>query len=144
MSTHEKRRKRIAVVDDEKDFVALIEAWLKPLYDVVPYTDAAAASEGIGDVNPDLVVLDIRMPSGSGFDVCRWLRSAPEFAHMPILFLTGSRSDADFKRHVRAGGTGYLQKPVDRKTLLGTIADLLAKKDARPAEPEDITPKSVR
>ena len=122
-----KRKPKVVLVDDERDYLALLESWLKPDHDVTSFCDAAAAAERIGEIDPDLVILDVRMPSGSGFDVCKWLRTEPAYAKLPILFLTGSRLDSDFLRHIRAGGSGYLTKPIDRKDFVRAVDSELAR-----------------
>ncbi len=120
------RKAKIVLVDDERDFLTIVKGWLAPDYQVSAFSDALGAAESIGALDPDLVVLDVHMPSGSGFDLCRWLRATPEFADIPVIFLTGARDDADFARHVRAGGTRFLIKPIDRRDFLDAISEELS------------------
>jgi CheY-like chemotaxis protein len=125
------RKPKVVLVDDERDFLTIVKGWLQPRYQVSAFSDALGAAESIGALEPDLVVLDVHMPSGSGFDLCRWLRATPEFADIPIVFLTGARDDADFARHVRAGGTRFLIKPIDRRDFLDALAEELSLLEAR-------------
>jgi CheY-like chemotaxis protein len=132
MNRHPQERKpKVVLVDDERDFLTLVKSWLQADYQVAAFSDALGAAESIGALEPDLVVLDVHMPSGSGFDLCRWLRATPEFADMPIVFLTGARAEADFSKHLRAGGTRFLTKPIDRRDFLEAIAEELSLREER-------------
>lgn len=125
MSRDKKLKPLIAVVDDEPDFVALVERWLLADYRVACFTAAKEAREALPTLRPDLVLLDIHMPEGSGFQLCRRLREDPRTTWTPIVFLTGSRSDEDFLLHMEAGGSRYLNKPISRERLLHSVADCL-------------------
>lgn len=115
----------VAVIDDEPDFLLLMERWLKPDYRVATFTTTKEARDALPSLEPDLVLLDIHMPEGSGFALCRHLRAHPKTTWSPIVFLTGSRSDEDFLLHMESGGTRYLNKPIDRDRLLHSVADCL-------------------
>lgn len=133
---------KIVLVDDERDFLTLVKSWLQPHYQVFAFSNALGAAESIGALSPDLVVLDVHMPSGSGFDLCRWLRSTPEYAETPIVFLTGARAEADFARHVRAGGTRFLTKPIDRRDFLDAVSEELSLREERRETPPRTRPTS--
>lgn len=120
-----RNRPLVAVVDDEVDFLALVERWLQREYRVVCYTSASDALEALPSLAPDLVLLDIHMPGGSGFALCRALRGDARTTWSPIVFLTGSRSDEDFLLHMESGGSRYLNKPISRERLLHAVADCL-------------------
>ena len=70
-------RPKVAVIDDEPDFLLLVESWLKSEYEVTVYSHCDGLVENIGALEPDLVLLDIHMPEESGFTICRRLRSVP-------------------------------------------------------------------
>lgn len=119
-------RPLVAIVDDEPDFTALVERWLKAEYRVASFTSAREAREALPSLHPDLVLLDIHMPESSGFALCRFLREQPATTWTPVIYLTGSRSDEDFLLHMETGGTRYLNKPIERERLLRAVADCLA------------------
>ena len=125
MSREKKEKPLVAVVDDEPDFLALVERWLQGEYRVAAFTSTKEAREALPTLQPDLVLLDIHMPEGSGFQLCRFLREDPRTTWSPIVFLTGSRSDEDFLLHMEAGGSRYLNKPISREGLLHSVADCL-------------------
>lgn len=116
---------RIVVIDDEPDFLKLVESWLKPYYDVASFSSTTGVVEKIRVFDPDLILLDVHMPDQSGFAVCRRLRNEPGFEDVPVVFLTGSKTDEDFLMHLEAGGSRYLTKPIGRKTLLEALAEQL-------------------
>jgi chemotaxis family two-component system response regulator PixG len=125
MKTKNAARPKIVVVDDEPDFLKLVESWLSPAFDVTVLVGPDGASEEIRALEPDLILLDVHMPEESGFKICRQVRSMPGFEDLPIVFLTGSKTDEDFLFHLETGGTRYLTKPIGRKTLLEALAEQL-------------------
>jgi CheY-like chemotaxis protein len=125
MATAKAYRRMVVIVDDEPDFSALVEGWLAPTYRVASFSDPDIACERVRELEPDVVLLDVNMPGRDGFDICRRLRAEPRFAYLPIIFLTGSRSDGDFVRYLEMGGTRYMNKPIDRRALLDVLSDQL-------------------
>jgi chemotaxis response regulator CheB len=82
---------RILVVDDEPRYVRAIQVNLEASgYEVLAARDGQTAIELAADEEPDLIVLDIRMPGLDGFEACRRIR---EFSTVPIIMLTGLGSD---------------------------------------------------
>ena len=67
---------------------------------------------------PVLILLDIKMPKYSGFDVLTWLHSRPELAKVPVVILTGSIYEGDRERATELGAIGYEVKPVDSAELV--------------------------
>ena len=67
---------------------------------------------------PVLILLDIKMPKYSGFDVLTWLHSRSELAKVPVVILTGSIYEGDRKRATELGAIGYEVKPVDSTSLV--------------------------
>ncbi|ODP37115.1 response regulator [Sphingomonas turrisvirgatae] len=76
---------------------------------------------------PDLVILDCNMPEISGVNVVRELRKLMDFADLPILMLTGRRSEADEELARFAGANDYLRKPFDPDQLVFRVEQLLEK-----------------
>ena len=73
----------------------------------------------------DLVLLDLRMPRGDGFDVLRFLSSLP--AHPPVIILTGVDDVSIASECVRLGASDYLIKPYNFHELINSIERVLAK-----------------
>lgn len=125
---------RIVMVDDEPDFLKIVRDWMVPRYELVTFTSGAGLRDQLASLDPDLLILDVRLPGADGFALCRQVRADYRFAALPILFLTASHSDVDFVRNIRAGGTAYLTKPIERKELLAKIDELLPQAPPPPAE----------
>lgn len=116
------RKPRLAVVDDEPDFVRILEMWLKPHYEVTSFTRSRGVADRIRELSPDLVLLDVHMAEESGFKVCRKLKADPATAGIPVVFLSGSKSNEDVRLHSEVGGARYLMKPIARQALLEALA----------------------
>ena len=66
---------------------------------------------------PNLIVLDLKMPGPSGFDVLRWLRAQPAYLRVPVIVLSGSTWPGDIEEAYRLGANSYLVKPARRSEL---------------------------
>jgi two-component system, sensor histidine kinase and response regulator len=110
---------KVLVVDDNAANLALAEATLtEEGYDVVLAAGGEQALTLFEREQPDCVLLDVRMPDLDGFAVCARIRSLPEGAHTPIVFLTALRDVDTFDRALRAGGDDFLTKPVRPTELI--------------------------
>jgi PAS domain S-box-containing protein len=82
-------------------------------------------------VNPDLIILDIRMPDMNGFEVTRILKSDERTAGIPILHISASFTDpASMARGLENGADGYLTHPIDPQILMATVRSLLRARNA--------------
>lgn len=114
----------LLVVEDESHLAEVIadnltlEGW-----QVEVLRDGVAALERIRGSNPDLVLLDVMLPSLDGFSVCRALRE--EGNHVPILFLTARSGRDDRVQGLEAGGDDYLTKPFDLQELILRVRAIL-------------------
>ena len=75
---------------------------------------------------PKLILLDLKMPRVSGFDVLTWLRSEDSLRGLPVVVLTSSNHDADVKRAYDLGAKSYLAKPVGFDALVELVKTLPA------------------
>src|ERR1051325_8315638 len=85
---------------------------------------------------PELVLLDLKMPRLSGFDVLAWLRGNTPFDKLPVIVLTSSNHEADIKRAYDLGANSYLVKPVGFEALVEvakTIHDYWLNINQRPS-----------
>ena len=121
---------RILVVEDD----LTIQAQLKNLlsgngYEVDAVTDFARVIEQFKAFAPHLVLLDIKLPENSGFEICSQIRS---FSDIPIVFVTSCNTDMDELNSIMLGGDAFITKPYNTAILLAKIASLL--KRAYPAQ----------
>jgi DNA-binding response OmpR family regulator len=114
---------KLLVVDDDPDLSALVGfALTNAGYGVVKAADTAEALSTFDAELPDLVILDINLPSGSGFDVCRSIRGR---SAVPIMMLTARGDEEDLVRALELGADDYLTKPFSPRTLLARVKALL-------------------
>jgi DNA-binding response OmpR family regulator len=114
---------KVLAVDDDPDLLALVAfALTNAGYAVVKAWDTGAALREFDAELPDLVILDINLPSGSGFDVCREIRGRSE---VPIMMLTVRGEEEDLVRAIDLGADDYLTKPFSPRTLLARVKALL-------------------
>lgn len=90
---------------------------------------------------PDLAVLDILLPDGSGLDLCRELRSVTP---VPVLFLTGLGDRKQVVDGLRAGGDGYLTKPCHLDELVARVEALLRRVELLRASPDSLELDGLR
>ena len=75
---------------------------------------------------PALILLDLKLPRRSGFEVLHAVRASPETRHTPVVVLTSSGQQADIERAYQLCANSYLIKPVNREQLLAMVASLNA------------------
>lgn len=115
----------VYVVDDEPDFLTILHTWLSPAFEVVALKDGDELIGALHVRTPDLVLLDLHLPGTDGFELCSRMRAMKGMAKTPILFLTASHENRDYARNIEVGGSGFLTKPIGRRSLLAAIADVL-------------------
>ncbi|MCW8826265.1 MAG: response regulator [Gammaproteobacteria bacterium] len=122
----------ILCVEDEEMSLELLVEFLSELDDIEISTadDGPACLTAVGERRPDLILLDIKMPTMSGFDVCKILQASPETKAIPIIFLSGFAMDREIEEAMSCGGVGYLTKPFSVSELLDLVtAQIEAKVD---------------
>ena len=118
-----KGKSRILVVDDEPRYVWGAKANLESRgYEVLTAQDGKSALEVIAIEAPDLIVLDIKMPGMSGWEVCERVR---EFSTVPIIMLTALAEDVDKVKGLELGADDYVTKPFSAAELLARIQAVL-------------------
>ncbi len=121
--------KRILVADDR----AAGREWARVVlahggYDVLLASDGLEAVETARREQPDLVILDLRMPGLDGFQTLRALRADRRFAGIPFLAFTAYAMQGDRERAIGEGFDGYVSKPVSIAGLREEVERLLAPK----------------
>jgi DNA-binding response OmpR family regulator len=110
---------RVLVVDDEPRYIWAVQVNLEARgYEVLAAQDGQAALELAASEEPDLILLDIRMPGLDGYEVCGRIR---EFSAVPIIMLTALAEDTDKVKGLDIGADDYVTKPFSAEELLARI-----------------------
>jgi two-component system, OmpR family, response regulator len=115
---------RLLVVDDDATILELLSGSLRLAgFDVVTAASGAGAVRAAASSRPDLVLLDVMMPDGDGFEALRRMRSAG--SEVPVIFLTARDEVPDRVQGFALGGDDYVTKPFSLEELLGRIRAVL-------------------
>jgi CheY-like chemotaxis protein len=117
----------ILLVEDDPDQMALAELRLTMAgYQVRSVDCAKALSRALREqARPDLLLLDVMLPDGNGFDILAQLRGRPEFATLPIVLLSVRAELADIRKGLARGADGYVTKPYSKNQLAEVIRRVL-------------------
>ena len=121
----------LLVEDNEKIMAGNKRFFARRGYDVAAALTLAETRALIDGQKPDVIVLDIMLPDGSGLDFIRELREG-ENANIPVLLLTGLTTKKDILRGLTEGGDDYLTKPYDFHILLARVEALLRRAERVP------------
>jgi CheY-like chemotaxis protein len=118
--------KKILVVDDESDVLKVVVARLKALgCEVVTALDGEKALDITRKEKLDLILLDLRLPSISGYEVCEAIKKDDALKAIPIILLTASAGAADLERTKMCEAEDYLIKPFEAEELLAKVKKFL-------------------
>jgi DNA-binding response OmpR family regulator len=113
-------------VDDDPELLAAVSAVLEPLgIEVHTLDDPLHFWTRLGEVDPDLLVLDIEMPHVNGIELCRVVRADPRRRALPVLFLTARVEPETVYRVFAAGADDYVPKPFVGPELVARIHNRL-------------------
>jgi DNA-binding response OmpR family regulator len=126
-------RRTILMVEDERSITEpLAEALRREGFDTQVAETAARARELAHHVEPDLVLLDVMLPDGSGYDICRELRAA---SRVPIIMLTARGEETDRIVGLELGADDYIVKPFSAREVIARIRAVLRRSDEHPDRP---------
>ena len=115
-------KKHVLVVDDDPMILKLIKEHLKDTYNVGTAINGSLALKFLETKKTDLILMDYEMPGQTGAEVLEQIRNNPATAALPVVFLTGISSREAISKVMSLKPQGYMLKPIDRDTLLQTIA----------------------
>jgi two-component system alkaline phosphatase synthesis response regulator PhoP len=135
---------KILIVDDEPDILDFIRYNLvKEGFEVFTASNGEDGIKTAEQVKPRLIILDIMMPKMDGVEVCRQLRSKPEFEHTLITFLTAREEDYSQIAALDVGGDDYITKPIRPRVFLSRIKALLRRSERQEEEREEPNTLSI-
>jgi diguanylate cyclase (GGDEF)-like protein len=124
------KRRNVLIIDDAKMIHALVRAYLE---DEAPEIHSAYGGlqglEAARTLLPDLILLDVEMPTPDGWDVCRQLKADPATRDIQIVFLTAETDTAQKIRGLEMGATDYVTKPFDPAELKARVRSALRTKE---------------
>ena len=125
ISGYESMKKTILAVDDSTVMHKIFKQTLSQEYRVLVTDNAMDALSMIYHEQVTVLLLDILMPGIDGLELCRTIRSIPQFQNLPIIMLTARDSSFDKVQGHLAGATEYLTKPLDIEKLHQVIQQLI-------------------
>ena len=118
----------ILVAEDEDDVrKLLVDAFEISGFDAVGVIDGAEAVKEAEKLRPDLILMDVRMPTMTGFEACKILKAQETTKQIPIVFLSAYGQEEEVKTGLKLGAEEYLLKPFAIHELVWRIKKVLAK-----------------
>jgi putative two-component system response regulator len=117
---------RILIVDDEQANIELLETYLADLGEIRSLTNPQQVEHVFAHFEPDIVLLDLRMPGADGFEVLRRLSSARQsLGFLPVIMLTAETGRVARNAALILGANDFLTKPLDRLDVVLRVRNLL-------------------
>lgn len=119
---------KVLIVDDSGDNVEMVSLLLKKRgFDVSSAPDGPKALEALEGGRPDVILLDVMMPSMSGMEVLDRIRANPQHANIPVILVTAKTGDEDVLEGYKFGADYYITKPFTARQLLYGIGLVLGR-----------------
>jgi two-component system alkaline phosphatase synthesis response regulator PhoP len=107
-------------------------------------TDSAEVFEKAAQQQPDLIILDIMMPGTDGLELCKKLRSHPDTAKIPVMFLTARTGEIDQILGLELGADDYVLKPISPRVLIARVKSLLRRTSEQARLERVVAPEVLR
>lgn len=118
--------KNVLIVDDEPNIVLSLEFLMKKEgYTVSTAADGEEALEQIRQTDPDLVLLDINIPKGNGYEVCQVIRDNAKWDDIRVVMLTAKGRDIEREKGLAVGADDYVTKPFSTQEVVDLVRRLL-------------------
>ena len=122
----------LLVVDDEKANIVSVQRMFERLgFEILPAASGAQALQWLARRRPDLILLDMLMPGMDGFEVCKRIQQNPEWADIPVIFISAAEDRNVTARALEMGGVDCLTKPFHAMELLSRVRTQLMLKTTR-------------
>ncbi len=119
---------KILIAEDERDIRDLVAFTLRFAgHEVFAATNGEEAVEMAPKVNPDLVLMDVRMPRMTGYEACRIMKANPDLKDIPVVFLSAKGQESEIQQGLDSGAEEYLLKPFAPDQLTNHIKASLVK-----------------
>jgi len=121
----EDKREVIIIVDDDATNLAIGRTALEDDYEVFTAMSGDKLFRILDRVLPDMILLDIEMPSMGGYDVMRKLKRSEHLMGIPVVFISGNTDAKSQTEALNLGAVGYIIKPLTREMLVEVISEQL-------------------
>ena len=119
--------RKIVVIEDDPDVTGVLQMLFEPPeYEGHFFISGEIAIPEIEKILPDLVIMDLMMPSMSGFEICQALKKSGKTRNIPLIAITGYDSRENRLKIFAAGIDDYLPKPFDVKALIKKVKALIS------------------
>lgn len=120
---------KILIAEDERDIRDLIAFTLQFAgHEVITTSNGEEALQAVRTQKPQLVLLDVRMPRLTGYEVCKEIKADPQTQAIPVIFLSAKGQEAEIRSGLEAGAEQYLLKPFSPDQLIEQVNKVLAKR----------------
>ncbi|RAV28108.1 hybrid sensor histidine kinase/response regulator transcription factor [Sinomicrobium soli] len=121
--------KAILLVEDNEDYLKLMQSYLRNYYKVFSCLDGKSALDLANSEEIDLIVSDLRIPDMNGHELCRAIKGNVNTSHIPVVVVTAHAGDEERKKGYEAGVDTYFSKPINLDVLVYRIESLLKKRE---------------
>lgn len=119
---------KILIAEDERDIRDLVAFTLRFAgHEVIAATNGEEAVDLAPKINPDLILMDVRMPRMTGYEACKIMKTMPGIRDVPVVFLTARGQESEIQQGLGAGAEEYLLKPFAPDQLTERVKAILAK-----------------
>jgi CheY-like chemotaxis protein len=119
---------KILIAEDERDIRDLVAFTLRFAgHEVFAAANGEEAVELAPKVNPDLILMDVRMPRMTGYEACKILKANPDMKDIPVVFLSAKGQESEIQQGMDVGAEAYLLKPFAPDQLTTRVKEILAK-----------------
>jgi CheY-like chemotaxis protein len=119
---------KILIAEDERDIRDLVAFTLRFAgYEVVAAGNGEEAVDLAPKVNPDLILMDVRMPRMTGYEACKVMKANPDLKDIPVVFLSAKGQESEIQQGMDVGAEAYLLKPFAPDQLTNRVKEILAK-----------------
>jgi len=126
---------RILYIEDNEPNLYMVTFLLEAnRYEVIQAREGKAGIEIASRNRPDLILLDIQLPSMNGYTVAGLLRKNPDLSEIPIVALTSFAMVGDREKAIEAGCTGYTEKPINPDTFVVEVGQYLSNRVSKGTE----------
>ena len=117
---------KILIAEDEPDIRSLVAFTLKFAgHTVVDVSNGADAVTTAKAEQPDLILMDVRMPRMTGYEACEQIKGNPLTQAIPVVFLSAKGQESEIKTGMEAGAEEYILKPFSPDQLIGQVKTIL-------------------